>query len=111
MKAEATTLHLQAAKGVLAGVQTPASISADQHKYRRLACNNNKDNLSVYNIRKRYCATLLSCFKKAQYRTCLDIRDLSSCCYHDQARGPTARFENIRYYIRNFNFKSISTCS
>ena len=48
----------------------------------------NKDNLSVYNIRKRYCATLLSFFKKAQYRTCLDIRDMSySCCYHDQARG------------------------
>ena len=49
-----------------------------------------KDNLSVYNIRKLYCATLLSFFKKAQCWTCLDIRDMSYsgiCYYHDQARG------------------------
>ena len=38
----------------------------------------NEDNLSVYNISKLYCATLLSIvFKKAQYRTFLDIRDMS----------------------------------
>ena len=41
----------------------------------------NKDNLSVYNIHKLYWATLFSSFKeKEQYRTCLDIRDMSYSC-------------------------------
>ena len=48
----------------------------------------NRDNLPVYNIRNLYCATLLSFFiKKTQYRICIDIRDMSSRCYHDQAPG------------------------
>ena len=34
-----------------------------------------------------YCAILLSFFKKTQYRTSLDIGDMSSYCYHDQAPG------------------------
>ena len=67
----------------------------------------NIDNLSVYNIRKLYCATLLSFFKKSAisnlpWHSCMC--HIRVCCYHDQAQGFHGAF-------RILNFKSTSTCS
>ena len=45
---------------------------------------------SVYNIRKRYCATLLSFLKKMrniEHALIFVIDHIRVCCYHDEARG------------------------
>ena len=51
----------------------------------------NKDNLSVYNIRKLYWATLFSFFFKKksniEHALIFVICHIRVCCYHDQARG------------------------
>ena len=80
----------------------------------------NEDNLYVYNIRKLYCATLLSLvFKKAQYRTFLDIRDMSyswmfsswSSAGFPRSASKIYIYYILLYYIRNLNFKSTFTSS